>query len=151
MHHICQDCEKRIMSECCGLDTGTPDKYTESCYLENVYGLAADSGFLQSMEEAYKKDAADWTPEEARIAYLRDICGMDVHMLGDQSPLYPLWNLFRSVSVLHCLEIYQMLDVTLTLKDTRGESFYAGIPQVSPEDIRGAKRVLKHIKENGFL
>jgi hypothetical protein len=147
MKEKCKNCEKYLLSECVGMGDDAPDIHIESCYLENIYGLAGKSDLLNNMEQAYRKDAADWTEDECRIAYLREVAGLDVHMNGTNSKLFPLWNLFRSISVLHCLEIYQMLDVSLTLKDTRGESFYAGIPQVTPEDIRGAKRVLKTVNK----
>lgn len=150
MKQKCQDCEHRLLSECNGVADNTPDTQLEVCYLENIYGLATYSDYLVEAENAYKKDAGDWTLAEAKMAYIKAVCGGDVLMNGINSSLYPLWNLYRSISVLHCLEIYQMLNVTLTLEHTKGESFYAGIPQVSADDIKMAKKYLM-VCDNGTI
>ena len=148
MKEICQTCEHRLLSECKGSPDNAPDIHTDVCYLENIYGLALDSSYLENNVNAYRKKAIDWTPEETKAAFLKEICTIDVHLHGTNSELYPLWNLGRAISVLGCLEIYSILNVTLTLEDTKGESFYAGIPQVSAKDIRLAKKYLKKFDAN---
>ena len=141
MHDKCRLCEHHLLSECIGLDDDMPDIYTESCFIEDIYNLAADK-YVDLQRRAYSKDPGDWTKEECEASYLKTISTGDVMLYGTDSVLYPLWNLNRSISVMHCLEIYKLLDVTLTLKDTVGESFYAGIPTVSADDIRQAKKYL---------
>jgi hypothetical protein len=144
MKEKCKGCEKYILSECKGVDENIPDIQIEVCYLEDIYNLAADR-YLEIQRGAYSKRPMDWTEEEAKAAYLRDVVGTDVRMLGVNSPLYPMWNLDRCISTIYCLEIYRMLDVKLTLNDFRGESFYAGMPKATPEDIRKTKKYLQTI------
>ncbi len=142
----CQKCEKHLLSECKGTEDSQPDSHVEVCFIEDIYNLAADK-FLDIQRRAYIKDPRDWTPEECRASYLRAVCGGDVLLNGTKSVLFPLWNLHRSISIYSCLNIYKMLNVTLTLEDTVGESFYAGIPPVSANDIRKAKRYLGECRE----
>ena len=142
----CTKCEKYLFSECKGMEDSAPDSHIEVCFIEDIYNTAADE-FLDLQRRAYSKDPGDWTPEECEASYLRAICGGDVMLHGTNSTLFPLWNLTRSISVYSCLEIYKILNVNLTLGDTKGESFYAGIPPVSANDIRKAKKVL----ESGVL
>jgi len=140
MHKICQNCEHRILAECPGLDD--ENILTTGCFLENVYGLATNSEQLALQENTYNKSPADWTPEERHEVFLRDVIGLDVHINGVRSELYPFWNLRRNISVLHQLEIYQLLNVNLTLKDYDPESFYAGMPKPTAKDIRIVKKLL---------
>ncbi len=142
MKEKCQSCEKHLLSECKGMEETAPDSHIEVCFIEDIYNIAADE-FLEIQRKAYRKDPGDWTPEECRASFLRAVCGGDVMINGTKSVLFPLWNLYRSISVYSSLNIYKTLNVTLTLEDTKGESFYAGIPPVSADDIRKAKKVLK--------
>lgn len=137
----CRDCEHYILSECEGIFDAP--KLEKVCFLDNQYGLASDSKDLALMGSAYGRDAADWTPEEVEEALLKAVLGHDVHMLKTESKLFPYWNLRRAISVTHQLEMYQRLNVNLRLGDVRAESFYAGIPNLTPDNIRAAKEYLR--------
>jgi len=49
--------------------------------------------------------------------------------------LTALWRLLAAVSISELLETYQQLNVKLELKHLRGESFYAGMPLFTEEEI----------------
>lgn len=135
----CQNCEHRILNECIGFDKPVDC----GSFLDNIYGLASNSKELADMEQGYKarSNIANATPEELKEMIISDVLNIDVHLYGIKSECFPVWNFRRAISVIHQLEIYQRLNVNLTLNDYRGESFYAGIPSLTPDDIRIFKGV----------
>lgn len=142
MNKICKNCEHRILSECPGADEGLS---VESCFLDNQYGLASDSAELRLMSSSYS-GRHNWvtiTREQAEEALVADIIGLDVHLDGVKSPLFGVWNVRRAICALHQLEMYQMLNVKLTLADYCGESFYAGMPKLTAKFMRKVKQWLK--------
>ena len=48
---------------------------------------------------------------------------------------YADWRRRRAVSIAHCMSVYAMLNVTLTVYDVKGETWYAGIPEITAEEI----------------
>ncbi len=143
----CQNCEHRILSECPGLDAD----YTgiqPACFLDNIYGLASDSPELSLMSSSYtaRSDIPNMTKEQFREMLLSDVLGYDVYLHKTKSPLYKFWNIRRAIAVIHQLEIYQMLNVNMTLKDYCGESFYVGIPKLTALFVRKVKNWLKSRK-----
>jgi arginyl-tRNA synthetase len=79
------------------------------------------SGSLKDLEQFYK-DAKKRFDEDAAFAdkareYVVKIQSGDAHCLT-------LWKKFIDISLGHCEEVYEKLDVNLTREDVRAESFY---------------------------
>jgi len=79
------------------------------------------SGSLKDLEQFYK-DAKKRFDEDAAFAdkareYVVRIQSGDTHCLT-------LWKRFIDISLGHCEEVYEKLDVKLTREDVRAESFY---------------------------
>jgi hypothetical protein len=51
---------------------------------------------------------------------------------------YQDWRKTRAESLAYCLDIYKMLNVKMELADVRGETFYAGIPEATPDEVNAA-------------
>ena len=51
---------------------------------------------------------------------------------------YMDWKKQKAKSLAHCLDIYSMLNVKLGVDDCVGETFYAGIPMTTAEEINEA-------------
>jgi arginyl-tRNA synthetase len=88
-------------------------------YLEETG--ADGSGSLKDLEQFYK-DAKKRFDEDAAFAdkareYVVKIQSGDAHCLN-------LWKKFIDISLGHCEEVYEKLDVNLTREDVRAESFY---------------------------
>jgi arginyl-tRNA synthetase len=88
-------------------------------YLEETG--ADGSGSLKDLEQFYK-DAKKRFDEDAAFAdkareYVVKIQSGDEHCLN-------LWKKFIDISLGHCEEVYEKLDVNLTREDVRAESFY---------------------------
>jgi arginyl-tRNA synthetase len=88
-------------------------------YLEETG--ADGSGSLKDLEQFYK-DAKKRFDEDAAFAdkareYVVKIQSGDAHCLT-------LWKKFIDISLGHCEEVYEKLDVNLTREDVRAESFY---------------------------
>ena len=49
------------------------------------------------------------------------------------------WGIKRAASIAHCQDIYDMLNVKLTVRDIRRESFYAGFPSPDEQDLELGK------------
>jgi len=47
--------------------------------------------------------------------------------------IMPIFRLIRAISVSGMMDIYEKLGVNMPLEAIRGESFYAGVPQVTHE------------------
>jgi arginyl-tRNA synthetase len=82
---------------------------------------ADGSGSLKDLEQFYK-DAKGRFDADADFAdkareYVVKIQGGDAHCLM-------LWKKFIDISLGHCEEVYEKLDVNLTRNDVRAESFY---------------------------
>ena len=131
----CNNCEHYILGECIGLEGIKLD--LSSCFLDNQYGLATNSTELKELENTYKKLG------DIKDIIIADVINLDVHTNKTKSELYQVWNLRRNISITHILEICQLLNVNLRLDDIRGESFYAGIPRTTANDVRVAKNYLK--------
>jgi len=58
---------------------------------------------------------------------------------------YKSWRFDRAVSVAHMQRIYKRLNVRLTVGDIRGETWYAGIPEPTPDEIREIEALDKGI------
>mgnify|MGYP001570569092 CR=1 FL=1 len=54
-------------------------------------------------------------------------------------PAIVSWGMKRAASIAHCQGIYDMLNVKLTVRDIRGESFYAGFPTPKENDVELGK------------
>ena len=54
---------------------------------------------------------------------------------------YILWRLLSAISISDTLKIYEKLNVNLKLEHVKGESFYAGIPQITQEEIDFADKI----------
>jgi len=52
-----------------------------------------------------------------------------------QGQYYAQWRKNRAYSLAHCFEMYKLLNVNLGVKETIGETAYAGIPPVLQEEI----------------
>jgi len=52
---------------------------------------------------------------------------------------YADWCKARAVSLAYCLRIYKRLNVGIKIEHCVGETFYAGIPLCSPDEIRQAE------------
>ncbi len=93
---------------------------------------------LKDLEKFYK-EAKGRFDEDATFAdkareYVVKIQGGDAHCLN-------LWQKFIDISLGHCEEVYEKLDVKLTRDDVRAESFYnAQLP-----------KVVKTLQNRGFL
>lgn len=61
----------------------------------------------------------------------KELTGNEKAILG----YYLLWRFVRAISVAHIFDIYEMLNVKMSISDCRGETFYAGIPQVTKEEV----------------
>jgi hypothetical protein len=57
----------------------------------------------------------------------------------DKFPSVVVWGMKRACSVASAQEIYDLLNVKLTVKDIRGETFYAGFPTPEENDIELGK------------
>ncbi|MCP4596243.1 hypothetical protein [Neptuniibacter sp.] len=69
----------------------------------------------------------------------------DMVMTQDtDNPGYMLWRIARAVSVAHCFEVYERLNVPglCDLDTVRGETFYAGVPPVTKQELALGKLLL---------
>ena len=113
-------------------------------YLEER-GTESESGNLKDLEQFYK-DAKRRFDEDKVFAdrareYVVKIQSGDPHCLR-------LWKKFIDISLGHCEEIYEKLDVNLSREDVRAESFYNDkLPKVIEElEKRGHLKVSEGAK-----
>ena len=69
----------------------------------------------------------------------------DMVMEQDTSnPEYIMWRILRAVSVADCFEVYERLNVTglCDLDTVRGETWYAGVPPVTENELALGKMLL---------
>ena len=113
-------------------------------YLEEI-GQESGSENLKDLEQFYK-DAKKRFDEDALFAdrareYVVKIQSGDPHCLT-------LWQKFIDISLGHCEEIYEKLEINLTRENVRAESFYnERLPQVVEAlEERGQLQVSKGAK-----
>ena len=124
----CRNCEHYIFSECPGCLEPQYDNLICVSFLDNIYNCPSREKVMSEMETEYRnrqKSISELSDNEIKRQMLTGIINMDVHLYGTYSEFYPFWNFNRAVSTLEMLETYQRLNVQLTLKDFKGESFYA--------------------------
>jgi len=97
------------------------------------------SGSLKDLEQFYKDAKAKFDADEAFAnkarEYVVKIQSGDAHCLE-------LWQNFIDISLGHCEEVYDKLDVNLTREDVRAESFYNDeLPKII-DDLK-AKEILQ--------
>lgn len=129
----CKNCEHYILSECNGFPEGTPLDLS-GCYLENVYGLKAER-MVGELADTYKEATAEYhnNPDFRKKA---DAITLDLYKNKTKSRYYPLWRMLAIVGTKHVLDMCHRLNVDMRLDHIRGESFYAGIPRITAEEIK---------------
>jgi arginyl-tRNA synthetase len=56
---------------------------------------------------------------------------------------YAIWKIIRAISIAEMQDMYDILNVNLTVDDIRGESFYSGIPQPTEQDLELGRAIRK--------
>lgn len=76
---------------------------------------------LKDLESFYQQAKVHFDNDEAFATKARNYV---VALQSGDEKIVALWQRFRDVSLQHSQEVYEKLNVTLTDKDVRGESFY---------------------------
>jgi len=66
------------------------------------------------------------------------INGNQVFFTGFAWTYYQDWRESRAKSCAHLMDMYKLLNIKLTLNDFVGETFYAGIPKVTNDEVNSA-------------
>lgn len=86
---------------------------------------------LADLENFYRKSKQRFDEDDAFADTARDYV---VKLQGGDPDVNALWQQFVEISLSHCDEVYQKLNVSLTRTDIRGESFYnADLPVIVNE------------------
>lgn len=119
----CKDCEHYILSQCPG---GLSDNMEKPCFLENIYGVKAEKT-AEFLGDAYKL--------ANKLGIKGDKVLLDLQKNKTKSKYYPIYRAIVVSQTKYLLDMYHKLGVKLTLEDFRAESFYAGIPPVTADEI----------------
>ncbi len=102
-------------------------------YIVEQFGEEADKVefHIDDIEEFYKKANNRFSQDKEFADKSRQWV---VRLQSGDEKAVKIWEKFREESLRHCEEIYKRLNVTLTRKDIRGESFYKDtLPEVVKE------------------
>lgn len=88
---------------------------------------------IECMEQEYKAFVKfkETNPKEAGRM---EKANQDM-VISQQGIGYKIWRLMRAISVAEMLQLYDRLNVNLPLSAIKGETFYAGVPVVTQEEI----------------
>lgn len=88
---------------------------------------------LQDLEHFYQKAKKHFDEDQAFADLARQYV---VRLQAGDAEVLKLWHKFREVSLAHCEEIYELLNVSLTPEHVRGESFYNPDLPVLVEELK---------------
>ncbi len=93
------------------------------------------------LESVYKQNVQHKKSDPAGAAKL-DKLHRDA-IMSKKGLYYDLWRVFRACSVAENMDIYDLLNVDMPLSAIRGETFYAGIPPITENELETAKKLNK--------
>ena len=88
---------------------------------------------LKDLEQFYQKAKKHFDEDAAFADLSREYV---VKLQSGDENILKLWQKFRAVSLKHSEEIYELLNVSLTPEDVRGESFYNADLSVLVEELK---------------
>ncbi|MGI1678620.1 MAG: arginine--tRNA ligase [Cellvibrionaceae bacterium] len=88
---------------------------------------------LKDLETFYQQAKVHFDKDEEFATKARNYV---VALQGGDEKTLELWQRFRDVSLHHSQEVYEKLNVTLTEKDVRGESFYNNDLKLVIDDLK---------------
>jgi len=93
---------------------------------------------IELFELAYRKfnGLKDTNPE----LHSRMVLQNQRDLMSRKMPHYGIWRIMRAISLVHCFDIYKLLNVKMELSDCVGETFYSGIPICTEEELEFARQ-----------
>lgn len=92
------------------------------------------------MEAVYKSFSQ--LKKDNLVSYAKIVKQHQEDLILQKGVEYFIWRITRAVSLAHCFQIYDLLNVKMSLEDCRGETFYVGIPPVTEEELELGKKLL---------
>jgi len=72
--------------------------------------------------------------------------GVDGWQDTEVGKYYLQWRMNRAISMASCFRIYGRLNVKLKVNDCKGETFFAGIPPITQEEINAVYELEERLK-----